>query len=226
MTAPQLSREARQLPGDVLPFGLPQRSRRYEVCKRALDVAGSALLLAASLPILLIAGLAIRLESGGPVFFGQLRCGQGGRRFRMWKLRTMTHDAEARKRALLHLNEMDGPVFKIRRDPRVTRVGCVLRRYSVDEIPQLWNVLRGEMSLVGPRPPLPEEVIQYSPSERRRLAVRPGLTGLWQVSGRNELCFDEWMRLDLEYVRRASLALDLRILARTIPAVLRARGAC
>jgi lipopolysaccharide/colanic/teichoic acid biosynthesis glycosyltransferase len=226
MTAPQLSREARQLPGEVLPFCLTKRKRRYEVCKRALDLAGSALLLATSLPVLLLAALAIRLESEGPVFFGQLRCGRGGRRFRMWKLRTMTHDAEARKHGLLHLNEMDGPVFKIRRDPRVTRVGRLLRRYSVDEIPQLWNVLRGEMSLVGPRPPLPEEVIQYSPRERRRLAVRPGLTGLWQVSGRSELCFDEWMRLDLEYVGRASLALDLRILARTIPAVLRARGAC
>jgi lipopolysaccharide/colanic/teichoic acid biosynthesis glycosyltransferase len=226
MTAPQLSREAPQPPGEVL-FAWPRRrSRGYAATKRAVDVAGSALLLTSCLPVLLLAALAIRLESKGPVLFGQMRCGRGGRRFRMWKLRTMTHDAEARKQALLHLNEMDGPVFKMRRDPRVTRVGGVLRRLSIDEIPQLWNVLRGEMSLVGPRPPLPEEAMRYSPSQRRRLAVTPGLTGLWQVSGRNELSFEEWVRLDLEYVAQASLALDLRILARTVPAVLRGRGAC
>ena len=193
--------------------------------KRALDVLGALSLLICSAPVLALAGLAIRLDSSGPVLFSQLRCGRDGRRFRLWKLRTMTTDAEARKRALLHLNEMDGPVFKIRRDPRVTRVGRVLRRFSLDEIPQLWNVLRGDMSLVGPRPPLPDEVIQYGPRERLRLSVPPGLTGLWQVSGRSELRFEEWMRLDLEYVERASLALDVRILARTVPAVLRGRGA-
>ena len=216
-------------PLDETPFGLPQRSRRYEVCKRALDVAGSALLLAASLPVLLIAGLAIRLESGGPVFFGQLRCGRGGRRFRMWKLRTMTHDAEARKRALLHLNEMDGPVFKIRRDPRVTRVGRVLRRYSVDEIPQLWNVLRGEMSLVGPRP-WPEELVerQLARGLDYRLRVAAGWTGPAQVAkGRAR----DYEALDLAYVELLEtrpgwtvLRHDLGVLRQTVGTMLRGEG--
>ena len=193
--------------------------------KRVLDVAGAACLLMCSAPLLALAALAIRLDSPGPVLFSQLRCGKGGRRFRFYKLRTMTVEAESLKPALLHLNEMDGPIFKIRRDPRVTRVGRVLRRWSLDEIPQLWNVLRGEMSLVGPRPALPEEVVQYGPRERGRLDVLPGLTGPWQVSGRNELRFEEAVRLDLQYVENASVAHDLRILARTVSAVLEGRGA-
>jgi len=143
----------------------------------------------------------------------------------MLKLRTMFVDAEARKADLLELNEMDGPVFKIANDPRITPVGRFLRRFSIDELPQLWNVLRGDMSLVGPRPPLPSEVSQYRNRDRRRLSMRPGLTCLWQVGGRNEIGFEDWVRLDLEYIDRWSLGSDLRILARTPSAVFRAKGA-
>jgi lipopolysaccharide/colanic/teichoic acid biosynthesis glycosyltransferase len=208
-----------------LALGPARRAASYEIAKRLLDIVASAALLLLSLPVLLLAMLAIRIDSPGAVLFSQLRCGRDARRFRLWKLRTMTADAESRKPGLLHLNEMDGPLFKMRCDPRVTRVGRVLRRWSLDELPQLWNVLRGEMSLVGPRPPLPQEVIHYTPRERRRLSVTPGITGAWQVSGRSELDYEEWVRLDLDYVERASLSLDLRILARTLPAVLGGRGA-
>ena len=143
----------------------------------------------------------------------------------MPKLRTMCRDAEARKLELMHLNEMDGPVFKITDDPRVTPVGHILRKLSIDELPQFWSVLRGDMSVVGPRPPTPDEVVQYRGSHRRRLSMRPGLTCLWQVSGRNEIAFEEWMNLDLEYIDSWSLAKDMSIILRTIPTVLLARGA-
>ena len=193
--------------------------------KRGLDILGSAAVLALTGPLLALAALAIRLDSEGPVFFRQRRCGLNGRRFEMLKLRTMCADAESRKVELLHLNEMDGPVFKIKDDPRITRVGRFLRRWSLDELPQLWNVLRGDMSLVGPRPPTPDEVVQYEPTERRRLSMRPGITCLWQVSGRNQICFSEWMKLDLLYIDSWSLVNDVRLLLRTLPAVLLRRGA-
>jgi lipopolysaccharide/colanic/teichoic acid biosynthesis glycosyltransferase len=193
--------------------------------KRAIDVAGSIALLLLSLPILLLAALAIRIDSRGPVLFRQARVGQGGRPFPMWKLRSMVEGAEDQRGGLLAHNEMDGPVFKMRRDPRVTRVGRVLRRFSIDELPQLWNVLRGDMSLVGPRPPLPCEVAKYGLFERRRLSVKPGLTCEWQVSGRNEIGFDEWMRLDVAYAENWSLRRDLWLLLRTLPAVARGTGA-
>ena len=143
----------------------------------------------------------------------------------MVKLRTMCVDAEARKLEVMALNEMDGPVFKSKCDPRITRVGAFLRRYSLDELPQCWNVLMGDMSLVGPRPPVPEEVVHYEISERRRLSMRPGITCIWQVSGRNDIGFQEWVKLDLQYIDSWSLTLDARILARTVPAVVFARGA-
>ena len=228
MSAPSAAPEvmASVRPSDPAPSGrATQRARHYPPAKRGLDLAGGLLLLLLGLPLLALAGVAIRLDSRGPALFSQLRCGRDGRRFRLYKLRTMTRDAEARQDAILHLNQMDGPVFKIRRDPRVTRVGRVLRRWSLDELPQLWNVVRGDMSLVGPRPPLPREVVHYTPREHARLTVPPGLTGLWQVSGRNELPFEEWIRLDLHYVENATLSLDLRILAETLGAVLRGRGA-
>jgi lipopolysaccharide/colanic/teichoic acid biosynthesis glycosyltransferase len=170
--------------------------------------------------------LAIKLTSGGNVLFRQTRCGLNGRFFTLYKFRTMVEDAEERRAGLLHLNEMKGgPVFKLKSDPRVTWFGRFLRRYSLDELPQLWNVLRGDMSLVGPRPPIPEEVAQYQRWQRRRLAMKPGLTCLWQVSGRNELDFDRWMQLDLEYIDSWSPWLDFKILLRTIPAVLSGKGA-
>jgi lipopolysaccharide/colanic/teichoic acid biosynthesis glycosyltransferase len=194
--------------------------------KRALDVALSALILLLSMPIILGVAVAIRVSSGGGgVLFRQTRCGLNGRRFTLYKFRTMVEGAEDRLQELQHLNEMDGPVFKSRRDPRVTRLGRLLRKFSLDELPQLWNVLRGDMSLVGPRPPIPEEVARYERWQRRRLSMKPGLTCLWQVNGRNELDFRSWIELDLQYIDSWSLGLDLRILLKTIPVVLTGRGA-
>ncbi|HZS00885.1 MAG TPA: sugar transferase [Chloroflexota bacterium] len=196
-----------------------------QLTKRALDVllAGAGLLLFA--PLWGLIAVAIKVDSRGPVLFRQERVGRGEARFNVLKFRSMRQDADQAVHQLLAQNEATGPLFKIRNDPRLTRVGRVLRRCSLDELPQLWNVLRGEMSLVGPRPPLPREVEQYEPWHRRRLDVAPGLTGLWQVSGRSELGFDEMVMLDLYYIENWSLGLDLRILLRTIPAVARGRGA-
>lgn len=193
--------------------------------KRALDVIGAAAALVLSLPVLAIAAIAIKFESSGPVLYRSTRIGRDGRSFSFLKLRSMVQDADRHRHQLTHLNECDGPVFKISRDPRVTRVGRFLRTTSIDEIPQFVNVMRGEMSLVGPRPPIPEEVAQYEPWQLRRLDVRPGITCLWQISGRSRIGFDEWMRLDLEYIKHQSLGLDLKILVRTIPAVLSREGA-
>lgn len=193
--------------------------------KRAIDVTVSVSLLVIALPVILAIAAAIKLSSSGAVLFRQSRCGLNGRVFTLYKFRTMVEDAEHRRRDLQHLNEMDGPVFKLRRDPRVTWLGRFLRRFSLDELPQLWNVLRGDMSLVGPRPPIPEEVAQYQRWQRRRLSMKPGLTCLWQISGRNEVDFERWMQLDLEYIDSWSPMLDLKILLKTIPAVLSGRGA-
>ncbi len=193
--------------------------------KRVLDctLALGALIVAA-LPMLLIAAL-IKITSPGPVFIRQERVGKGGRPFMFYKFRSMYRDAEARLEELRHLNEADGPIFKMRDDPRRTPIGKLLRRTSLDELPQMFNILRGDMSWVGPRPPIPEEVARYSDWHRKRLDVTPGLTGLWQVSGRSDLSFDEMVKLDLYYAENWSLALDLMIILRTIPAVLRWEGA-
>jgi exopolysaccharide biosynthesis polyprenyl glycosylphosphotransferase len=193
--------------------------------KRAMDLVGSALLLVVLSPLLLVTAAAVKFSSPGPVLFGQERIGMNKRRFRLLKFRSMAIDAEERRKELAHLNEMDGPAFKIRKDPRVTRVGSVLRRLSIDELPQLINVLRGEMSLVGPRPPLLSEVDLYDWSDRRRLSIKPGITCLWQVSGRNNLTFDEWMVLDRKYIDNWSIWLDLKVLLLTIPVVLFGKGA-
>ena len=168
---------------------------------------------------------AIKLDSPGPIFFIQPRCGRYGRTFPFLKFRTMVTDAEARKAGLRAQNEKSGPVFKMQRDPRVTRVGRILRKYSIDELPQLLNVVAGHMSLVGPRPPVPAEVEKYELDHRGRLSMRPGITCLWQVSGRNEIEFEDWVKLDIEYVERWSLLLDLQILLATFPAVISGRGA-
>lgn len=193
--------------------------------KRLVDLMGAASALVVSAPLIALAAIAIKLEDGGSIFFRQERCGLYGRRFSMIKLRTMCEDAEERKAELVAMNEMDGPVFKVKLDPRITKVGAILRRYSIDELPQFWNVLMGEMSLVGPRPPVPQEVVHYEISERRRLSMRPGITCIWQVGGRNEIGFQEWVKLDLQYIDSWSLGLDAKILAQTVPAVLMARGA-
>lgn len=193
--------------------------------KNIIDRIGAVVGLVLALPIMIAAAVAIKFESPGPVFFRQIRSGANGRLFPLLKFRTMTADADRHKDSLKDLNEMSGPVFKIRNDPRVTRTGRFLRKYSIDEIPQFINVLRGEMSLVGPRPPLPSEVANYEPWQRRKLSVKPGLTCIWQVSGRNQIDFEDWMKLDLEYIDNWSLWLDARIIARTIPTVIRANGA-
>ena len=193
--------------------------------KRVLDLSLGSLAFLVAAPLIALAAIAIKADSRGPVFHRAVRVGRDGRKFTFLKLRSMQVGAEELRGLLLHLNQAEGPAFKLHNDPRVTRVGRWLRKLSLDELPQLLHVLEGHMSLVGPRPPFPEEVERYEPWMLRRLSVRPGLTCLWQVRGRSDLGFVEWMRLDLEYVDRLSLALDLEILARTIPAVLSARGA-
>ncbi len=210
----------------VLPFEAPRQEGFYlRFGKRCLDVAGAALALVVSAPVVAVVAALIKLESHGPVFYRSVRIGRGGRPFVFYKLRSMVKDADRRRDHIAHMNEADGPVFKIARDPRVTRIGRFLRTTSLDELPQFYNVLVGDMSLVGPRPPIPQEVAQYEPWQLRRLDVRPGITCLWQISGRSRIGFQEWMRLDLEYIRHQSLALDLKILARTLPAVLSREGA-
>jgi lipopolysaccharide/colanic/teichoic acid biosynthesis glycosyltransferase len=193
--------------------------------KRALDVAVSLMLLVLVAPVIGVLALIIMIDSRGAPFFVQTRVGYGGREFSFVKLRTMVRDAEARIAELTALNEAQPPLFKMKRDPRVTRIGGFLRRSSLDELPQLWNVLRGDMSLVGPRPPLPREVAVYNPEQLRRLSVVPGMTGLWQVSGRSDVDFDHAVALDLTYIDTWSMALDLRLLAQTLLVVVRPRGA-
>ena len=193
--------------------------------KRVLDVALASVALVLFAPVIAAAALAVKLDSRGAALYKSKRLGKNGREFTFYKLRSMRVGADAERAMLMHLNECDGPVFKIQRDPRITRVGQWLRSTSIDELPQIFNVLKGDMSLVGPRPPLPEEADRYEAWQRRRLDVKPGITCLWQISGRSRLSFEEWMRLDLEYIRRQSLSTDLRILMRTIPAVLSREGA-
>lgn len=208
-----------------LKGGLLGASRAALLAKRAIDIVFSLLALLALAPVLITAVGAVRLWSPGPVLFVQERIGRGGKPFKMLKIRSMYADAERHRERYEALNECHGPVFKLRKDPRVTPVGRVLRKLSIDELPQLVNVLRGEMSLVGPRPPLPHEVSTYGDLERCRLLVTPGITGIWQVSGRSDIDFSNWVEMDLAYIRSWSLWLDLTLLARTIPAVLTGRGA-
>ncbi len=196
------------------------------IVKRAMDLALSATMIVVLSPLLLAAAIAIKLDNPGPIFFRQKRVGLNGRTFVLMKFRSMVIEAEEMLEGLRAQNEMSGPVFKIRNDPRITRVGRFLRRYSIDELPQLLNVLMGDMSLVGPRPPLPDEVTLYMRKQRKRLSMRPGLTCTWQVSGRNEIPdFDEWARLDLEYIDNWSLGRDVYLLLKTVPAVLSGSGA-
>jgi exopolysaccharide biosynthesis polyprenyl glycosylphosphotransferase len=196
------------------------------IVKRTIDIVGTAVAGVLALPVLLCAAVLIKLTSPGPVLYSQERHGMHKRRFRMYKLRTMVVDAEARQLTLETCNEAAGPIFKIRNDPRITPVGRFLRRTSIDELPQLWNVLRGDMSLVGPRPLPVRDVQRFTEGAlMRRFSVRPGVTGLWQISKRGTMDFDDWIRLDMRYIDEWSLALDFRILAVTLPAVLRGSGA-
>ncbi|NOY52986.1 MAG: sugar transferase [Deltaproteobacteria bacterium] len=193
--------------------------------KRGFDVGASLILILLFAPLMIAVALLVKLTSPGPVFFKQERMGLNGRRFMMYKFRSMYVDAEERLTELEDQNEMTGPVFKISDDPRVTPVGRFIRKFSIDELPQLFNVFKGEMSLVGPRPPVYREVVEYQRWQRRRLSMRPGITCIWQVSGRNDIDFEEWMELDLEYIDNWSFWLDLKLLFKTIPAVLAGKGA-
>ena len=193
--------------------------------KRGLDLLILALALPVVLPLGLFTALAIRLDSPGPVIFRQTRVGKWGKLFVCYKFRSMAIDAEERKQALLLANEADGPIFKIQNDPRMTRVGRLIRKASIDELPQLINILKGDMSFVGPRPPLPSEVSLYEYEQRRRLNAVPGLTGLQQVSGRSDLPFERWVELDLQYINEQSLGKDVVILLKTIPTVIFGKGA-
>jgi lipopolysaccharide/colanic/teichoic acid biosynthesis glycosyltransferase len=209
------------LSGDVVIRDTPG----YAAGKRAFDLVVGLLVFVLVLPIFPLIALMIKLDSAGPVFYRQDRVGRGGRPFRFYKFRSMYREADRRLAELQHRNEQDGPVFKIKSDPRITPVGQFLRRSSMDEIPQIINVLRGEMSIVGPRPPLPAEVARYLPWHRRRLDVKPGITCLWQIAGRSQIGFDEWMRLDMQYLRTRGLRTDLAIFLKTLPAVMARRGA-
>lgn len=195
--------------------------------KRCLDIIGAVVGLLATAALFPFIAIAIKINSKGPLFFGQQRVGESGRTFKCWKFRSMYLDAEARKNELMHLNEMNGAIFKIKDDPRITRVGKFIRKTSLDELPQFWNVLRGEMSLVGTRPPTPDEVANYQNWHRKRICIKPGITGLWQVSGRNQIQdFDEVVRLDLEYIDRWTLWLDIKILLKTFWVVFARSGSC
>jgi len=209
-----------------LTFTTTPSNETHLAFKRAVDIAISAVVLTLAAPVILLASSLIKLTSPGSILFKQRRIGLNGRMFTLYKFRTMIADAHARRDEVAHLNEMNGPVFKAKDDPRITPVGRWLRRFSLDELPQLWNVLKGDMSLVGPRPPIPEEVASYHRWHRRRLSMKPGLTCLWQISGRNDIAdFDRWMQLDLQYIDNWSPTLDFKILLRTIPVVLTGRGA-
>lgn len=196
-----------------------------QAIKRALDVTVSSVLLLLLSPVLLVIVIAVKLGSAGPIFYRWKVVGRGGHPFTGYKFRSMVANADALRSELVSHNEMTGPVFKMSDDPRITEVGAWLRRYSLDELPQLYSVLKGDMTLVGPRPPLSTEYAQFTDYQKQKTAVKPGITCLWQVSGRNEISdFDEWVRLDLEYIRRWSLWLDLVILIRTVGTVLSGSG--
>ncbi len=219
------AREAPVALNDVLSDAPVVRRPSYRFVKRAVDVVVAAAFLAILCPFLLPVAIAIKLSGSGPVFYKWDVIGRNGRPFTGYKLRTMVENADRQKAELLHLNEMRGPVFKMHSDPRITDVGRVLRKFSIDELPQLWSVLRGEMTLVGPRPAGPEEWKRYEPWQRRRLTVTPGITCLWQVKGRNRISdFGDWVRLDLQYIDQWTLWLDFRIILQTVIVVLKGTG--
>lgn len=202
------------------------QSRMYKFIKRAFDVVASIVGLILCIPVFLVVGIAIKVDDPtGPVFYHQPRIGLNGREFTFYKLRSMYANADAVKATLMSNNEMDGPVFKIKDDPRITRVGRLIRRTSIDELPQLWNVLKGDMSIVGPRPLPVSEELACSAYQRQRELVKPGLTCYWQISGRNEVSFDDWMAMDHQYIEEQGVWTDLKIILGTIPAILRGGGA-
>ena len=200
---------------------VPNENKVYLFLKRLIDIVGSGLGILILIPVFLIIGILIKLEDPkGSVFFSQKRNGLNGKEFNMYKFRSMVHNAEYLLESLMSKNEMDGPVFKIKDDPRITKIGKFIRKTSLDELPQLFNVLKGDMSLVGPRPPIPREVIQYNKYQYQRLLVKPGITCYWQISGRNNIDFDEWVELDLKYIKERNLFKDIYIILMTLPVLL------
>lgn len=222
-----LSYELPRRTGQIKTPMVPSESnyRAYLLAKRFFDILLSVTALVALFPLMLLTAVCIKAEDGGPVFYRQLRAGKNGKAFRFYKFRSMNTNAEQKLSELKHQNESDGPAFKIYHDPRITRVGRIIRKLSIDELPQMVNVLHNEMSIVGPRPPLLNEVAQYTPEQMHRLDVKPGLTCYWQCSGRSNLSFDKWMELDMKYIRERSLWTDFKIILLTVPAVLTGRGA-
>lgn len=216
---------ARPAPGDVEIAEAKCNGIYLKYGKRVIDLVGATFALILFSPLILLFAILVKLDSDGPVFYKAKRLGKGGKAFNFYKMRSMYTGAHRSRSSLMHLNQVEGPVFKLFNDPRITRVGRFMRKTSIDELPQLYNVLKGDMSLVGPRPPIPEEVEKYEPWQLRRLSLKPGITCLWQISGRSRLGFDEWMRLDMEYINNQSCWMDMRILLRTIPAVLMREGA-
>ena len=200
---------------------VPNENKVYLFLKRLIDIVGSGLGILILIPVFLIIGILIKLEDPkGSVFFSQKRNGLNGKEFNMYKFRSMVHNAEDLLESLMSKNEMDGPVFKIKDDPRITKIGKFIRKTSLDELPQLFNVLKGDMSLVGPRPPIPREVIQYNKYHYQILLVKPGITCYWQISGRNNIDFDEWVELDLKYIKERNLFKDIYIILMTLPVLL------
>ena len=202
--------------GIELNFENKQNLKVYEICKRTIDIIGAGLGLILLSPIIAVVACAVKVTSKGPIFFSQKRVGKNGELFEMYKFRSMVVNAEELKGNLEDQNEMSGPMFKIKDDPRVTKVGKFIRKTSIDELPQLWNVLKGDMSLVGPRPSLPKEVEQFDNWMFKRLSVRPGLTCYWQVSGRNNIDFEDWMKLDCRYVDERNLWIDIKLIFKTV----------
>jgi lipopolysaccharide/colanic/teichoic acid biosynthesis glycosyltransferase len=205
--------------------GIPRRPVRYRVWKRGFDLAFSLVMLTILLPLFLVLALLVKLTSKGPVFYASIRIGRCGKPFRFLKFRTMYQDADKRLDDLMAKNEKDGPIFKMKMDPRTTPLGRFMRKYSLDEIPQLLHVVRGEMSMVGPRPPVPREVEQYDEFARERLTIKPGMTCYWQIQGRSNLSFEEWMELDHKYMQEMSFWTDVKILVQTPLAVIKGEGA-
>lgn len=207
------------------PVAIKHNRTGYFFCKRSLDIVFSLLVLILLSPFFLITIIAIKLESRGPAVFSQNRVGKDGKIFKMYKFRSMYNNAEDIKKHLMDYNETDGPVFKIKNDPRITKVGKIIRKYSIDEFMQFFNVLKGDMTIVGPRPALPAEVETYDDFAIKRLSVKPGLTCYWQISGRSNLKFDEWIKLDVKYINEMNFLNDLKIILLTVPAVLKGDGA-
>lgn len=217
-----VSQEIREAEEVITPDDLDRPV--YEFVKRAFDVFCSVVALVVLSPIFLATAIAVRSD-GGPAFYSQTRIGKGSKPFKMYKFRSMCLDAENMKGSLAEYNEADGPVFKMKHDPRITKIGRFIRKYSIDELPQLVNILKGDMSIVGPRPPLPEEVEQYNSYQMQRLLVTPGLTCFWQAYGRSALSFDDWMHMDMMYIKRRSMRLDISLIVKTVFAVIFKRGA-